>query len=175
MLISNQSGSYFNAACTHSTLFSQTRLCNERCITITSEDIPERPNRDGMTIIDKMLALNLAVPWLWRLVNFPPRRPRFVPKSGHVGSVVDKVALGQVFSEYFSFPCQFSVHRLLHTHHLPSGADSIAQLVADVQSGPSLTPPQEGKKTISESKCVASTFDPTAASSLMSELRNVMH
>jgi hypothetical protein len=29
--------------------------------------------------------------------------------------VIDKVALGQVFSEYFSFPCQFSFHRLLHT------------------------------------------------------------
>jgi hypothetical protein len=25
-----------------------------------------------------------------------------------VGFVVDKVALGQVFSEYFDFPCQFS-------------------------------------------------------------------
>jgi hypothetical protein len=28
-----------------------------------------------------------------------------VPASGHVGFVVDKVALGQVFSEYFCFPC----------------------------------------------------------------------
>jgi hypothetical protein len=27
--------------------------------------------------------------------------------------VVDKVALGQVFSEYFGFPCQFSFHQLL--------------------------------------------------------------
>jgi hypothetical protein len=34
-----------------------------------------------------------------------------------VGFVVDKVALGQVFFEYFGFPCQFSFHRLLHTHH----------------------------------------------------------
>jgi hypothetical protein len=25
-----------------------------------------------------------------------------------VGFVVDKVALGEVFSEYFGFPCQFS-------------------------------------------------------------------
>jgi hypothetical protein len=39
--------------------------------------------------------------------------------SGHVGFVVDKVALGQVFSEYFGFPCQFSFHLLLHTHHHP--------------------------------------------------------
>jgi hypothetical protein len=28
--------------------------------------------------------------------------------SGHVGFVIDKVALGQVFSEYFGFPCQSS-------------------------------------------------------------------
>jgi hypothetical protein len=28
----------------------------------------------------------------------------FEPRSGHVGFVVDKVALGQVFSEYFGFP-----------------------------------------------------------------------
>jgi hypothetical protein len=38
--------------------------------------------------------------------GFPPRRPGFEPGSGHVGFVVDKVALGQVFSEYFGFPCQ---------------------------------------------------------------------
>jgi hypothetical protein len=56
---------------------------------------------------------------------------------------MDKVALGQVFSEYFGFPCQFTFHRLLHTHHLSSGAGTIDQLVAAVASGPSLTPPQE--------------------------------
>jgi hypothetical protein len=39
------------------------------------------------------------------------------PRSGHVGFVVDKVALGQVFSEYFGFPCQFSFHQLPHNHH----------------------------------------------------------
>jgi hypothetical protein len=27
--------------------------------------------------------------------------------------VVDKVALGQVFSKYFGFPCQSSFHQLL--------------------------------------------------------------
>jgi hypothetical protein len=33
-----------------------------------------------------------------------------------VGFVVDKVALGQVFSEY-GFPCQSLLHQLLHNHH----------------------------------------------------------
>jgi hypothetical protein len=37
--------------------------------------------------------------------------------SSHVGFVVDKVALGQVFSEYFGFHCKFAFHRLLHNHH----------------------------------------------------------
>jgi hypothetical protein len=35
-----------------------------------------------------------------------------------------QVALGQVFSEYFGFPCQSSFHQLLHNHpHLSSGAE----------------------------------------------------
>jgi hypothetical protein len=37
--------------------------------------------------------------------RIPPRRPGFNPGSGQVGFVVDKVASGQVFSEYFGFPC----------------------------------------------------------------------
>jgi hypothetical protein len=37
-----------------------------------------------------------------------------------VGFVVDKVASGQVFSEYFGFPCQTrSFHQLLHPHNHP--------------------------------------------------------
>jgi hypothetical protein len=66
--------------------------------------------------------------------------------SGHVGFMVEKVALGQVYFEYFGFPFQFSFHRLLHTHyHLSSGAATVGQLVP---SGLSLTPPQETKKKI---------------------------
>jgi hypothetical protein len=54
---------------------------------------------------------------------------------------------GQVISEYVGFPCQSSFHQLLHNHrHLSSGAGTIGQLVADVPSGLSLTPPQETKK-----------------------------
>jgi hypothetical protein len=53
---------------------------------------------------------------------------------------MDKVALEQVFSDYFGFPCQFSFLRLLHTHRLSSGGGTIGQLVADVPSGLSLIP-----------------------------------
>jgi hypothetical protein len=63
-----------------------------------------------------------------------------------VGFVVDKVALGKAFSEYFGFPCQLSFHRLLHIHHPSSGAGTMGQLVTDVPNGLSLTPPQETKE-----------------------------
>jgi hypothetical protein len=35
----------------------------------------------------------------------------FKPESGHVGFLVDKAALGQVFYEYFGFPYQFALNR----------------------------------------------------------------
>jgi hypothetical protein len=73
---------------------------------------------------------------------------RVQAQVGHVRFVMDKVALGQDFSQYFYFPCQFSFHRLLHIHHhLSSGTGTIGQLVADVPSELSPTPPQETKKS----------------------------
>jgi hypothetical protein len=55
------------------------------------------------------------------VTGFLPRRPGFEPRSGHVGFVVDKVARGQVSSEYFG-------------------------LLAGIPSARSLTPPQERKR-----------------------------
>jgi hypothetical protein len=37
----------------------------------------------------------------------------------YVGFMVDKVVLGQVFSEYFGFPFQSSFHQFLHHHNHP--------------------------------------------------------
>jgi hypothetical protein len=45
--------------------------------------------------------------------RLPTMAAEVEPRSGHVGFVVDRVALGQVFCEYFGFPCQFSFHGLL--------------------------------------------------------------
>jgi hypothetical protein len=59
--------------------------------------------------------------------------------------VVGKEAPGQDFSEYFGFSCQSSFHQMLHIH-LSSGAATIGQLVADVPSEFSPTPPQEQKR-----------------------------
>jgi hypothetical protein len=78
--------------------------------------------------------------------EFSPQRSGFEPRPGYVGFVVDKVALGLVFAKYFGFPCQFSFYRLLHIHHhLSSGAGTIGQLMADIPSGLSLTPPHKTK------------------------------
>jgi hypothetical protein len=87
----------------------------------------------------------MSVPRLrWSVTSFPQWQLGFKPRSGHVGFVADKVALGQVFSEYFGFPCPFSFHLLFHTHHpISTEAGTVGQTVADVPSGLSLTPPQE--------------------------------
>jgi hypothetical protein len=61
---------------------------------------------------NKGRAVALAVShWL------PTAAARVRARSGHVGFVVDKVALGQVFSEYFGFLCQSSLHQILHPHN----------------------------------------------------------
>jgi hypothetical protein len=52
------------------------------------------------------------VPWLRRLAaSLPVRRTEFDPGSVQVGFVVHKVALGQVFPEYFGLPLSISFHR----------------------------------------------------------------
>jgi hypothetical protein len=44
------------------------------------------------------------VPWCRSLADgLSPQRPRFNPKSMHVIFISGRVALGQVFSEYFDF------------------------------------------------------------------------
>jgi hypothetical protein len=66
--------------------------------------------------LNKNHVVKEAVPQLKRLVAvFSPWRPGFA-SGQHVGFVVDKAALGPVFSEYFGFPCQ-SFHQFLHHHN----------------------------------------------------------
>jgi hypothetical protein len=48
---------------------------------------------------------------LMLVAGLSPRRTGFDPRSVHVGFVVDKVALGQVFPEYFSFPMPIPFHK----------------------------------------------------------------
>jgi hypothetical protein len=62
--------------------------------------------------------------------------------------VAEKVVLGQISSEYFWFPYQFSLHKMLQTHLSPR-AGTTGELVADVLSGLSLTQTQEIKNNLS--------------------------
>jgi hypothetical protein len=50
-------------------------------------------------------------------------------RSGHVGFVVEEMALGQIFSEYFGFPCQ------------SPKAGTVGQLVVEVWTQLDSTPP----------------------------------
>jgi hypothetical protein len=57
----------------------------------------------------------MAVPWLRRLVaGLSPRRTGFDPGSVHVGFVVDKVALGQVFLRVLRFSLVNFIPPVLH-------------------------------------------------------------
>jgi hypothetical protein len=49
----------------------------------------------------------------------PTAAGRVRARAEHVEFVMDKVALGQVFSEYFRFPSQSSFHYILHHHNHP--------------------------------------------------------
>jgi hypothetical protein len=51
--------------------------------------------------------------------------------SGLAEFAVGKVALGQILSEYFGFPCRFSFHRMLHAR-LSSKAGTIDPLLTGV-------------------------------------------
>jgi hypothetical protein len=73
-----------------------------------------------------------------------------------VGFLVENVALGQVFFEYFGFLYQFSLSQMLHLIIIIIIAirgGTIGQLVANIPSGPSLTrhDPTSPKKTKNES------------------------
>jgi hypothetical protein len=58
------------------------------------------------TVVNKK-EIERTVPWLRRLfAGLSQQSPGFVTGTILVGFVVDRVALGQVFSEFFGLPCQ---------------------------------------------------------------------
>jgi hypothetical protein len=50
------------------------------------------------------------------VTGFSLQWPGFDPRTKHMWFMVDKVALGQIFSKYSEFPCQFTLYQLLHIH-----------------------------------------------------------
>jgi hypothetical protein len=80
----------------YTTAVTRQRTVNSnRGIVFSVQSVP-RCYKDKLGVAVKGRVIAQAV-----VAGFPPRRPG----SGHVGFVVDKVALGQVFSGYFGFPC----------------------------------------------------------------------
>jgi hypothetical protein len=69
--------------------------------------LPSRTNNyesDFTHCTEAQQTVRSAVPWLRLLAaGLPPRRPGFDPGSVHVGFVMDKVTLGQVFLRVLRF------------------------------------------------------------------------
>jgi hypothetical protein len=76
-----------------------------------SSSSSSEPSRNFETVV---LTTSFPIPITVMFVS--ENRPGFDPRSAYVGFVVDKAALGQVFSKYLFFPCQFSFHHLLRIH-----------------------------------------------------------
>jgi hypothetical protein len=66
-----------------------------------------------------------------------------------VGFVVDKAAMGQIFSAYSGFPCQ-AFHRLLHTHHHPGLVQYHKTAVASITLDPFHSTQERNKKSAAE-------------------------
>jgi hypothetical protein len=49
----------------------------------------------------------------------PTPATRIRARSDHVGFVAHKMPIGQIFSEYFGFPCLSSFHQILRPHKQP--------------------------------------------------------
>jgi hypothetical protein len=60
---------------------------------------------------EKMGKYKNTVSSRWLLADLSQRRPGFVSGSVHMGLVEDKVALGQLFSEFFGLHMSMSFHR----------------------------------------------------------------
>jgi hypothetical protein len=91
------------------------------------------------------LRLWRAVPWPRRLVaGLSPRRPSFDPGPVHVGFVVDKVALGQVFPRVLHYTEKRK--KLIFITGLHNKPLSYRASVASA-AGPFIPPPQKGCET----------------------------
>jgi hypothetical protein len=81
--------------------------CRRMFVTFLTRTVQMQIMRTSLLIARNVICLcnqSTAVPWLRSLVaGLSPRRAGFAPGSIHVGFVVDKVALGQVFLPVLRF------------------------------------------------------------------------
>jgi hypothetical protein len=85
----------------------------EPCVRVQTSPHPSTPH--VLDAVNGRAVAQEASRWL------PTAAARVRVRAEHVGFVVDKAALGQVFSEYFGFSCQ-SFHQFLHHHNHPGMA-----------------------------------------------------
>jgi hypothetical protein len=75
----------------------------------------------------------MVVPWLKQLVaGFPTQRPGFKTRSGYVGFVVDKAALGRFSSTTSVSPATHSNCSILIIIFIIMRTGTIGQIVANV-------------------------------------------
>jgi hypothetical protein len=55
---------------------------------------------------------------------------RFRASVGSCGFCGQQSGTGEIFSEYFCFPCQYAFHRLLHNHHHTWSDNKVGELIA---------------------------------------------
>jgi hypothetical protein len=108
----------------------------------SNEELDSMKCSEVLHQLKRLVAPQEGLGWMELVILMFSRLPT---KAVRVGFVVDKAALGQVLSQYFGFLYHL-FHRLLHTHHPSSRADTIGQMETYVPTGLSLTPPQEIEK-----------------------------
>jgi hypothetical protein len=93
----------------------------ERGFSVASQRLSKLRNLFQIIERGDLKLLLVAVPWLRTLVTgLSPRRPGFAPGAIHMGFVVDKVALGQIFLRVLRFsPVNIPFHgRCPNSYHL---------------------------------------------------------
>jgi hypothetical protein len=87
------------------------------------------------TVVNKK-EMERTVPWLRRLfAGLSQQSPGFVPGIILVGFVVDRMAVGQVLSEFFGLPCQYHSTVFIHSiHHLGMNNMSVSGSSSETQS-----------------------------------------
>jgi hypothetical protein len=78
----------------------------------------------------------------------PLKCPVFNRRSVHVRFVVENLVLRQVLSKYFSFPCQFSFHQMLHFSHLSSRAGTVGHSEPNYRGTQSYLPNPPSNKMV---------------------------
>jgi hypothetical protein len=99
---------HYTSCCSLTTIATKYIALKHLCISLVDDIIN---GRGSLYLLFRPCRSSAVRSWL-------PTATARVRVRAACGLLVDKAALGQVFSEYFGFPCQ-SFHRFLHYHNHP--------------------------------------------------------